>query len=607
MGRLKQILLIESTLIANLLAWYPDYSVMATDFVVPRSFLAPARIQSIGLQSLGPDFFRIYRNPVDDSFQNPAYLKQVSGSYLYLEISGDSENETSVDNNDGVYRDYYMTDMYPYYWSPYQYTEEPAVDEPIASLIYLGQPLKWLPLRVGGAFEYYFDRQPFYQPYWYGWGWRNMDAVGATYETNLVDPYDDYRVVEAGDNLQDEKGYRINSFAALPVLGRLVLGARLTLLEKSVDGIYTDLNFNDDSQWADEYLSFNSDERRRDQNLSQQDLALGVLLNLGEATRFGVTVGYINGDIERELIESDTSRYYSRYFWQADTTHGQYYNSSSAYSSAKNWQYDGATQYGEAHGDIGVNEDVTLRFSAYYEKRLADLVESESMWRHSSHFSHYWNYYDTTDYDYENNSHASLERSGTGEYSFDNLRLSFGADWRLAPEIRFIGGVVFDRKNDRKTADEPFQGAKYSYYGNNWYEYYSNEYTQIDDKRFNWWRKEAYATISVPTGVIVNIGDNLELSVGLTKVIKTTDIDEGYDLIVYHDEEIRQIDGMIIASTDSAYVDGHSFPGTHLFSDEYQMNAGVAFKYHDNFKITAALKESILEPRSFKIGAEFHW
>ncbi|NQU27818.1 MAG: hypothetical protein HQ528_05985, partial [Candidatus Marinimicrobia bacterium] len=62
-----------------------------------------------------------------------------------------------------------------------------------------------------------------------------------------------------------------------------------------------------------------------------------------------------------------------------------------------------------------------------------------------------------------------------------------------------------------------------------------------------------------------------------------------------------------ITDSDSAYVDGHKFPGVHTFIDEYRMNAGISFKYKDSFKITAALAESIFEPRSFKIGAEFRW
>jgi len=63
-------------------AWYPDYSVMATDYVLPRDFLAPVRIQSIGLQALGSQFQRLYDHPLDNAFQNPAYLGQQVNNYF---------------------------------------------------------------------------------------------------------------------------------------------------------------------------------------------------------------------------------------------------------------------------------------------------------------------------------------------------------------------------------------------------------------------------------------------------------------------------------------------------------------------------------------------
>jgi len=590
-------------------AWYPDYSVMATDYVLPRDFLAPARIQSIGLQALGPQFLKIYNHPVDNAFQNPAYLGQQEKNYFYLDVAGDKMDYYE----NGIYPVYGGTYPYldygmgsPNYWSPYRALEAPEEDQPIARVIYLGRPLKILPLRLGATLEYFYGREQFYQPYWYGWGWRNMDAVGATYNESLVDPYDDYRIVESGENLQDERGYRINTFVAMPILPFLTLGARLAVQDKNIDGNYSDLNIQDDNYWADEYLSYYDVVKTRDQSFKQQDIALGALLQLGSGIQLGVTAGYVTGDIDRKLVESDTSRYFSRYYNNPDTNKVNIYNNNGAYASTKQWIYDGSTRYGELHGDIAVNPDITLRWSAYYEKRSAELEELENMWRRSYHFSHYWSHWDSVYHDYENISETNLDRTGSGEYRFENWRFSIGANWQMSPAICFSGGLVYDSQLDSKDATEPFTGSKYSY-SNDWSYDYSSEITQNDDKQFSWQREETYVTLALPTGVVVELGEALELSLGLTKLIRSTDVTESYDLIVFSEETIKIIDGIMITDSDSAYVDGHKFPGIHTFIDEYRMNAGISFKYKDSFKITAALAESIFEPRSFKIGAEFRW
>lgn len=607
---LRRIIWLLPVVLSVVQAWYPDYSVMATDYVLPRDYLAPSRIQSIGLQALGYQFQRLHDHPLDNAFQNPAYLGQQETNYLYLDVAGDEKDyseEGIIPSYGGTYPylEYGMDS--PYYWSPYRALEIPEEDQPIARLIYLGRPLKILPLHLGASLEYFYNREQFYQPYWYGWGWRNMDAIGTAYNETMADPYDDYRIVESGENLQDEWGYRINTFAALPILPFLTLGARLAVQDKKIDGNYSDLDIRDDNYWADEYLSYSAVGKTRDQSFKQQDIALGALLQLGSGIKLGITAGYVTGDIDRQLVESDTSRYFSRYYYNPDTNKVNIYNNNSAYASTKQWIYDGSTRYGELHGDIAVNPDITMRWSAYYEKRSAELEELENMWRRSHHFSHYWSDWDSVYNNYENISRTSLDRTGSGDYQFENRRFSIGANWQMSTAIRFSGGLVYDRQFDSKDATEPFSGSKYSYYSNDWSSGYSSETTRNDDKQFSWQREETYVTLALPTGVVVELGETLELSLGLTKLIRSTDITESYDLVVFNEETIKRIDGTVITDSDSAYVDGHKFPGVHTFIDEYRMNAGISFKYKDSFKITAALAESILEPRSFKIGAEFSW
>lgn len=595
-------------IVTLLRAWYPDYSVMVTDYVLPQRYLAPMKIHSIGLQALGVEFNGLYNHPLDNAFRNPAYLGLNNGQYFYLDLAGDQSEPAAEDEvyaRPGIYHD--LAYSSPYYWSPYREQAPAEVQEPLGRLVYLGRPMKLFPLRLGLTAEYFFARQEFYQPYWYSWGWREYDANGAAYDQELVDPYEDYRLVESGENNQDEQGFRISSFIAMPLFSFLSTGMRLTIDRREIDGDYRDFNNYDDSPWRDEYLRYNSVVKTRDQVFEQYDLSVGVMINSGGNSRLGATVGRITGNIDRRLAESDSSYYYSRYFHHPDTNRSNTYRSSSGYSSNKDWIYDGHGNYGMIHGDWQVTEAAQIRWGLHFEDRQADLNESESMWRRSRHHSIYW-YNDISDYR-ENDSHSrmQIERTGSGIYRAKNYRINLGVDWWLSPKVRFVGGLALMTDTDKRRAEEPFLGEKYTFYRREWNNNSEVEYLQTDDKSFSWRRDKRVNQASLPTGVIVKAGESVELTLGLTKIIRTVDIEEGYDLVVYHETNTHRIDGTTITSSDSAYVDGYQFPDINLLDNYYELNAGISFKYRERFRITAAFHESILEPRFFKIGAEFKW
>jgi len=140
-----------------------------------------------------------------------------------------------------------------------------------------------------------------------------------------------------------------------------------------------------------------------------------------------------------------------------------------------------------------------------------------------------------------------------------------------------------------------------------WSDYTDKISTALDDKQFTWWYERDQTTLAVPIGVFVGITDNIEFQVGLTKVMEKVDVNESYDLVVYHESSTTIIDGVTTTEEDSAYVEGHKFPGEHYFANKFNLNAGVSIKHKDLFKLTAVITESILEPRSLKIGAQVIW
>lgn len=591
--------------------WYPDYTILATDFQIRQDYLAPTRIHSIGLMGLGKNFVNIYNSPLDNVFQNPAYMSYVPDNYVYLDLASEE------------FEPQFATTTYPrygygietsaktsYFPDPYYHsaTESSEGKEPIFRAVYFGKtPI--LPFRFGITAEYFYNEEDFYRPSWYYGGWMR-DAMGADYSSELIDPYEDYRLVEAGTNTETNSGYRFNGFLALPLFEWLSLGLGATLHLENADGTYRDMDHRDDSDWADEYLRHTDSYRNRTQTFDQDEVRAGLIWSPKKTTRFGLSVGFTPGTLDRSSVVTDSSNYISIY--KINQPDSSIYRSHGGSDNTQNWNYDGNSVWATLHGDITLSDGLLLRFSAHAEKAGADLTESENYYKGSYYYSSYWRTYDDTSYRRisESESWATMNRIGRGEFSRNHQRISIGVDWTISPSLRFVGGASLDHQNLKQKAEEPFIGEKYShrhYEGYDWYNYSDKTNTKLDDKQFTWRNEQNRTSVAIPIGVLVGITDNIEFQIGLTKVMEHVDVDESYDLVVYHESSTTTVDGVVTIEEDSAYVEGHEFPGEHYFANKYHLNAGVSIKHKDRFKLTAVITESILEPRSLKIGAQILW
>ncbi len=595
-------------------AWYPDYTVMVTDFPLPYDFLKPMSFQTVRLKAMGEHFLYLYRNPVDNIFQNPAYLSLNNGQLIYVDIAGeyfDRKNENDV------------LPMYPYYkkdlvsltvvpptysWSPYHYTNEPPDNEPLISLFYalkIGGKSK--PIGLGFSYEYFYDQLEFYQPYWHWYDWRGYDALSSscTYiSSEIVNQYPG-RMVDFDNNTLTGSGYRINTFFSYDLTKSLTAGLRYGILKKNSDGNFKKINRYTDIVWHDEYSYYDEVLIYQDQKYSMSDLSFGLLWNKNESN-LGMTIGYNFGEINSDYLETDTTNFISYYFYGPDTINYDENKNHSSSISDKEWHYDGNTLYGNLHGKYKLNKDMTIIWSIYSENRNADLMEEELMNRYGYNKSYYYSRYDSTIWESSNISFARLDRSGSGEYFFKRNRFSIGVDLIVSPKIRFIGGLVIDHRSDKKNADEPLIGSKYSAYeGNNYNEFSTYSWDQNDDKRYLWYRNDLNRIVAIPTGFIFRASEQVEVRLGITKIFRKVDIDEGYDLIVNYETITQTENDTSTTTSKSDYVEGYTFPSTHYFDSKFLFNAGISIKYHDRVRITCAIKESLFKPSYFKISAEF--
>jgi hypothetical protein len=597
---------------SNIYGWYPDYTVLATDFKLRNDFLLPTRMHSIHLIGLGSHFKNIYSHPLDNAFLNPAYLNFGPKNYLYFDLASEEFERNSTTEypfytyGESVVSDY--SSYYPYYWSPYTEIEHDKIREPVFRAAYFGQPFFNFDLGIGLTVEYFYDQEKFYQPYWYWWGLEAGNALDQNYEEGMRDPYQDYRLVEAGTNDETTDGYRVSGLLSYSILQQLKVGVRYTIHTEDVDGVYRNLDDQDDDYGEYIHKYFNDSNRNRTQKFDQNDISLGALLTLNEDSQFGINIGHVSGDINREYTIADTSFYHSRYHYsQLDSN---YYTNWSSLVNSKEWKYNGSSFYGTIHGDVEIDEEMLLRFSIFKESARADLNEDEILRRANVYQSSWWNNYDSTRRTSYDNSWVNMRRYGDGDFIRNNLRLTAGIDWKISTMLRFIGGISFDNLDVEQSAIEPLTGTKHSLReldGYEWVNYKSFEITQEDIKEFAWKQNQKITTFAFPIGVEITPSKYFEFQIGLTKVIQRTNIDERYDVIVYKDKRTEIRDGRTTIDEEEEYVDGHILPGAKEFINEFEFNFGATIKKNDRFGVTAVLTESLFDPRSLKIGAFVSW
>jgi len=606
-------ILTVSTAFSPLQAWYPEYTVLATDFPVRGDFLKPLSLTSTASQGMGPYFKYLYANQPDFRFLDPTSSLTGKRQIFYIDLGSErlwSRNESGSVISMPYYDDFAYGRDYGF-WSPYRDLSHEQAPEPALRLFYLNR-LGEDPgaLTVGGSYSLAYDETEFYQPYDYNY-FRSFDAMGGAYEDAAV--YDDYRLREAGDDESISTEHQVNLFLSKALSSRLTLGARLGLLRADVDGTYRDFQFEDRSQWVDIYEYYMDDDLQRIQSQKMNDFNLGLAYTTAQDHRFAINAGLTDGSLERSFVEFDTTRYHSIYLnpdENSSTLDSNIYRSTSYYTSDKNWLYDGAGRYIRALVELPRTENLTLRFGGLAEWRSADLTESESMLRRSDYYNQYYSDYYGRWQRYSSRSMSTVERQGTGTFTSSVYQLSGGVDWELQQGLTLYGGLYLEHSDRLQDSREPFVGAKSAENTLQGYDagYETLSSSQTDQKIFIWEQHRWSTTLAAPLAIEYRVMPALSIQLGLTKIFQRSRVEEGYDVIIeeYTHREIQ--DGVtIIDESESDYVDGYQYPVIKDFDNRFDFNAGVNLHAGDRLRISVALTDAYDNELAIKVGGSISW
>lgn len=611
------LLLLLTLLVPQLNAWYPDYSVMTTEFPVRNDFLRPLQMHAAALMGMGEYFQYIYPSQPDFRFMDPTYPMGEHKHLFYMDLGSEQLWESGTDMSPGYSMNYEMGGLYMddyAFWSPYREFSHEQIPEPSLRMFYLNRlGDSEGALVLGGSYSLSYDETQFYQPYSFNYFY-GRDALGAAYEdAGSSVAYEDYRLRETGDDESVSKEHQLNFFLSKAISDRLTIGARLGMVRASVDGNYRDFQFNDRSDWVDEYESYWDDDLERTQSTKMNDVNLGISYTTPQKQRIAINGGIITGNLDRSFNEFDTSRYHSIEFNPDEipsTVDSNIYRNSSYYKSDKAWQYDGNGYYLRFLAELPQGNEKTFRYGGSAEWKSADLTESESMLRRSDYYNQYYSSYESLWRNYASRSRVEVDRTGTGRYESGFFQLSAGVDWQLQSNMKFYGGLYLEHYDRVQDAREPFTGQKYTYnsYENYNYEYGEYEATQDDAKTFVWQQHQWQTILAAPLGVEYQVVPALGIQLGLTKVYRRMRMIESYDVVVDEYHLVVREDGVVTRDeTDVEYVDGYEYPVLRDFGDSFDFNAGLNIRSGDRLRVSVILTNAFQDEYAIKVGGSISW
>ena len=609
--RVRNIWMLVLLMAGNLGAWYWPYwypDIMASQFKPPAYFLGSSRYSSIGLLGLGEHFRGVYTDPLEEAFQNPAQLMAGPRSYLHLDFN--SVDMAYRSSQDGWSGGVFPQDLFaPRFIPPIPPQVEPhsMPHEPLARALFYIQPLKALPLKLGGAYEFFYDQAPF-SPYslWSPWDWgirptMFFESTDALIAEGTTEP-------RPGNTLTD-KGHRFHVFLALQPLRMLSVGLRYAYHTQRADGYFYE-KIEDDSQepWYNDYHWYNVKESSDGQSYGLHDIQAGASLALG-IHRLGLSVGLTSGDIARSYATADTNFNYSYYASEYDTSQ---YSSSSDLFTDREWDYIGAGRYGELHWATQLRS-ATIRFTLFGERRRADLTEAESFQQHEQSYNWYYYYSTYASTEYRSSSrHVSdqdIERRGTGEFTRERYRFSAGVEWHLESHVRPFYGLVVDWNGLELAATEPFEGSwsRTNVWENESWESDSTAELEEVVKTYDWLRQEKVLTVLIPIGMVLEIGKAVEVRVGMAprfmKLVQNESCEEHIDQRHwerYQNDTLEEDD-----QTDE--VETHTKPPVEDFISDLPLNSSISVKGGEHFRLTMALSNGVILVDRVKLGLELRW
>jgi hypothetical protein len=485
-------------------------------------FLRPHRIISVNLKNIDEGLLGILPDPLSELSFQPASLSSISGTRLYIDLKGSSEKPKTFKHR--LYPIYlYDNALFaPPYWG------RPAERklEPLISAVYLGDvAAKYLPgFKYAVSYELIHHQGTFYEyvPFWYYGGY---DAFGVRAEASQNFPELDPNIKRDGLDEKTETAHLLDATLSLKLAKFLAAGVKVSRVQTDVSGDYVRLN-NYDQQYEYRYRSRYFNGKNTGATIRQNEFGGGVLLTLSDTRQIGVFAGRIEGDHKQSANDQDSS-----FYQYGDITQADYFGLwRYSHASQSHWRHDGATEYAGVHGDLPMQNEVTLRFRFEYQKSNVDLANGDAV--ADTSFSHYRyrNHPDNVLYNYIASSRFTDDRLGEGD---ENTTRKSGAIGLVVPMYKNSECTVgiFVESEESKTLmyeDAKVRRASHQHTETPWNPIGSQ--ISIEDKTLRFDKRANTTNLALPIAMSFYLGRGFTAHFGAIKKYVKVEADEVIDI-----------------------------------------------------------------------------
>jgi len=502
------------------LGQYWGERVLEKSFEQMDFFFTPNYLNPYGLSNFITTAPGLIDDPLLNLVVNPAniYSDSSKKSYLYLDFRNSQvKEENSSHFYPQPYLDYRAEYSYDRIYYPSYYIQTRKALEPVFSGAFLIRPTRRLFLGISyqAIFQnegYYSVPQDIYR-----------SNVGYDYAGNKTLESSDVPITDrySGSDDMRQTGHFASLFAGFDFSSKFQLGFKLNRTLFQRDGTFGSSNYWE--RTVENYNSFSSDMRERNQDYDHWDFAGGVNYQLDQKVKIGFHAGYLLGDATQSMNQHDSSLYQSG---QVDVgTEWSFYQKMG--STLQDWAHDGNTYYGGVNLNVSLDPSKSLHFYYTYNRHNADITLSSDVRDSSySNYRYQWN----EDYSHGKWDYALSDiRDGDGDRCNRSHRFMMALQWQIERTKKLHIGLNFDVQNrqintsEQVLSDRHSRSAYVSHYDPDGRYYYS---ASREDKNLLWEFKAEVMNFQIPIIFTWQLSESIEILFGLNRKMTSWEIDD---------------------------------------------------------------------------------
>ena len=555
--------------------YWADY-VLEKGFDGRSYFLQPHRIQGLQVRNLDPALQWIRPDSVTDWTLQPALLSSLTGTKLYVDLKGKTEER--------MVSPWHVYPAFGYenalFIPPYMARPVNRELKPLLSVLWLGNVSQTLlpGLKYGLSYELIHHQGPYYErvPIWY-YGAR--DAFGQYMEAARKFPELPINLKKTGLDQKTETAHLFNAVLSYRLSRWLSAGIGAGFTRMDLDGNYT--RFNDYSQPSREppYTSVYFNSKTTAARLDQHEMRAGVVLTLPGNRSLGLYGGRVSGAHTQESSELDTSRYQ----YGDDPGKLPFSRSLHRHESVSHWRHEGASNYFGLNGILPVRDGVLLRFRAERHQANTDLTNGDVA--SDTSFSHYSWYDSQNDRKYHNVYRSAFHDRRNGDGTERVTRTLGGAG--LVIPVPSLGKparpstltIAFFWQENRRTLEDYEDARVYRFSAQDSATPWSVPYTRtgVEDKTVRFRKNVRISSLNLPVMLDLWLGRHVVLHVGAVKSFRETRVDEVVD-IWYRTDSLTVIkNGTTTTETKPERIDRYEATPVRQSSADMIFRGGISF------------------------------